>query len=64
MENFASNLEEIIEETGIKLVIVTSLGAMLGKLKGTIVDLVVKYKKKMVPKYSLPDAISFSSVLK
>jgi len=36
---------------------------MLGGLKGSIVNFVVKYIKKMVPAYNLPEAISFKSVL-
>jgi long-chain acyl-CoA synthetase len=60
--NFASNLEQIIGETGIKTVIVTKLGDMLG-LKGGIVNFVVKYVKKMVPAYNLPGAVSFNKTL-
>jgi long-chain acyl-CoA synthetase len=37
---------------------------MLGGLKGTIVNTVVKHIKKMVPAFDLPNAISFKSVLK
>jgi long-chain acyl-CoA synthetase len=62
--NFASNLEKIISHTQIKHVIVTELGDMLGGLKGALVNFVVKNVKKMVPAYSLPNAISFKSVLK
>jgi len=60
--NFAYNLEEIIEDTAIKTVIVTKLGDMLG-FKGPIVNFVVKYIKKMVPAYNLPNAISFNEAL-
>ena len=62
--NFASNLEKIIKNTSIQHVIVTELGDMLGGLKGTIVNFVVKHIKKMVPSYSLPKAISFKKALK
>ncbi|MDO8367284.1 MAG: AMP-binding protein, partial [Saprospiraceae bacterium] len=48
-ENFAGNLQHIIEETQIKTVILTSIGEMLG-LKGAIVNFVVRRVKKMVPK--------------
>lgn len=63
MANFASNLEKIIGNTDIKHVIVTELGDMLGALKGTIVNFVVKNVKKMVPPYRLPGALSFKKVL-
>lgn len=61
--NFASNLEKIISNTQIRHVIITSLGDMLGGIKGAIVNFVVKNVKKMVPPYKLPGALSFNSVL-
>lgn len=61
--NFASNLEKIQNEIGAKHVILTELGDLLGGLKGTIVNLVVKHVKKMVPAFSLPKAVSFKSAL-
>jgi len=48
--NFASNLEKIKTEIHAKHVIVTELGDLLGGLKGTLVNLVVKHVKK----WSLP----------
>lgn len=62
-ENFASNLEKIIGDTGIKTVIVTSLGEMLGFPKSLIVNFVVRSVKKMVPKYNLPNAVTFGHAL-
>lgn len=62
--NFASNLDKILHNTNIKHVIVTELGDLLGGLKGTVVNFVVKYVKKMVPPYKLPGAISFNEALK
>ena len=63
LSNFASNLEKIIARTDIKHVVVTSLGDMLGFPKKQLVNAVVKYVKKMVPAYNLPDAVSFSDAL-
>ena len=62
--NFAHNLGEIIEDTPIETVIITELGDMLGGFKKWLVNFVVKRIKKMVPAYNLPEAISFSEVLK
>ncbi|HVT56494.1 MAG TPA: long-chain-fatty-acid--CoA ligase, partial [Xanthobacteraceae bacterium] len=62
LENFAHVLQEVIERTAIKHVIVTSLGDMLG-LKGKVVNFVVRRVKKLVPKFSLPDSIRFNSML-
>ncbi|WP_291783419.1 AMP-binding protein [Cecembia sp.] len=61
--NFASNLEKIRHEIHAKHVIVTELGDMLGGLKGTLVNLVVKHVKKMVPAYNLPRSISWKKMM-
>ncbi|MEC5387965.1 long-chain-fatty-acid--CoA ligase FadD [Uliginosibacterium sp. H3] len=63
LENFAHTLTSVIANTRVKHVVVTSLGAMLGGLKGTVVDLVVRHVKKLVPAWSLPGHIRFGSVL-
>lgn len=63
LANFACNLQEILSETKIEKVIVAKMGDMLGGLKGTIVNFVVKNVKKMVPPYHLPDAISFKEAM-
>ena len=63
LANFAGNLQKIIGQTGIKHVIVTQIGDLLGFPKKLIVNAVVKYVKKMVPAYSLPGAISFNDAL-
>ncbi|MGP8306624.1 long-chain-fatty-acid--CoA ligase FadD [Vibrio sp. YIC-376] len=63
VSNFANTLEQIVANTSVKHVVLTSLGQMLPRAKGTIVDFVVKYVKGMVPKYSLPGAISMRKAL-
>jgi len=63
VSNFAHTLEKVVEKTQVKHVILTRLGDQLSTAKGTLVNFVVKYIKKMVPKYSLPGAISFRQVL-
>lgn len=63
LANFAHNLEKIRKESGINHVVVTEIGDLLGGLKGAIVNLVVKYVKKMVPAYSIPDAWSFKKAM-
>ncbi len=62
-ENFAANLQQIMGETQIKTVILTSVGEMLG-LKGAIVNFVVRNIKRMVPKYSITNAVWFGEGLK
>ncbi|MDB5763577.1 MAG: long-chain fatty acid--CoA ligase [Herminiimonas sp.] len=63
LENFATTLEQVIGKTGIKHVVVTSMGDLLGGLKGMIVNFVVRNVKKMVPAFSLPNAIPFKHAL-
>ncbi|GLO60295.1 long-chain-fatty-acid--CoA ligase [Vibrio sp. MACH09] len=63
VSNFANTLEQIVDNTPVKHVVLTSLGQMLPTAKGTVVDFVVKYVKGMVPKYDLPGAISFKKAL-
>ncbi len=62
VENFACTLEQVVKNTPVKHVILTKMGDMLGG-KGLLVNFVVKSVKKMVPSYSLPDAIPFKKVL-
>ncbi|PKF51571.1 long-chain-fatty-acid--CoA ligase FadD [Enterovibrio nigricans] len=63
VSNFAHTLEKVVENTGVRHVILTSLGDQLPRAKGTIVNFVVKYIKNMVPKYSLPHATSMRKAL-
>ncbi len=64
LENFASNLQKIIQNTEIEHVILTEIGDQLGGLKGKVVNFVVKNIKKMVPAYNLPQALKFNRSLK
>jgi long-chain acyl-CoA synthetase len=63
IENFAQTLEKVVVNTPVKHVILTSLGDRLGLVKGTVVNCVVKYVKKMVPAFNLPDAVRFNKAL-
>jgi long-chain acyl-CoA synthetase len=63
MENFASVLEGVIAKTKIRHVVVTSIGEMLGFPKGLIVNYVVRHKRKQVPAYSLPGAVTLKQAL-
>ena len=64
MENFCHVLQEVVDATPIQHVITTQLGDMLKFPKSLIVNLVVKYVKKMVPEFSLPRSIGFKAALK
>jgi len=63
VSNFAHTLEKIVYNTQVKHVILTRMGDQLSPAKATLVNFVVKYIKRLVPKYHLPNAISFRSVI-
>lgn len=62
-ENFAHNLEKIIGDTGIKNIVVTSIGELLGGIKGVLTNFVVRKVKKMVPPFKLNNTDSFKEAL-
>ncbi|MEP7702831.1 long-chain-fatty-acid--CoA ligase FadD [Paraglaciecola sp. 25GB23A] len=64
VENFAKTLGDVIENTEVKTVLLTSLGDMLSPVKKLITNFAVKYVKKLVPEYVLPKAQSFTQALK
>lgn len=63
-ENFASNLEQVLPDTQIKTIIITSIGELLGFPKSMVVNFVVRKIKRMVPKYDLPNTVTFKEALK
>jgi long-chain acyl-CoA synthetase len=62
LENFATTVQQVIAKTSVKHVIVGTMGDLLG-LKGVIVNLVVRRVKKMVPAWSIPQAVSFNDAI-
>ncbi len=64
VDNFCHTLAEVLPDTDIQQVITTQLGDMLGFPKSLIVNLVVKYVKKMVPPYHIAGSITFKQALK
>ncbi len=64
LENFAHTLQKVIGHTKVKVSVVASMGDLLGGMKGTIVNFVVRNVKKMVPEFALPNAIRFNRALK
>lgn len=62
LENFASTLQAVIAKTGVKHVVVASMGDLLG-IKGWLVNYVVRNVKKMVPAWQLPSFTRFTAAL-
>ena len=61
--NFGNSLQRVLADTDIKHIILTRIGDQLGVYKRTLINFIVKYIRKMVPKYYLPSAISMRRVL-
>lgn len=62
LENFATTLEQVLPKTPVKHVVVATMGDLLG-FKGLIVNFVVRNVKKLVPAFSLPNAISYKKMM-
>jgi long-chain acyl-CoA synthetase len=54
LENFAVTLEEVIEQTDVKHVVLAALGDLLGYWQGRWINFAVRHVKRMVPEFSLP----------
>ncbi|MBV6273948.1 AMP-binding protein [Alcaligenaceae bacterium CGII-47] len=63
-ENFAHTLQEALPGTAVKHIVITSLGEMLGGVRGLMTDLVVRHIKKLVPAWRLPNVVRLSMALK
>jgi long-chain acyl-CoA synthetase len=63
LENFAHTLQQVVAKTAVKTIVTTQLGDMLRFPKSLIVNLMVKHVKKMVPAWSLPNAVAFRDAL-
>jgi long-chain acyl-CoA synthetase len=63
LENFAHVYEAIANKVPVEHVITTTVGGMLGFPKGSIVDFVLRYVKKQVPSFNLPDAVKMGDAI-
>jgi len=63
IENFATTLQEVLHAVPTKKIILASMGDLLGLLKGTLVNYVVRNVKKMVPAFDLPGAVRFNDAI-
>lgn len=63
LANYGRNLEQILKDTEIESIVVTEIGDLFPTPKRILVNAVVKYIKKMVPSFHLPQAYSFRQAL-
>jgi long-chain acyl-CoA synthetase len=63
IENFASVYQAIIGKTPVKHVIVATVGDMLGTLKGTLVNFVLRKVRKQIPAWNIPGHVKFNTAM-
>ena len=63
LENFAAVYQQVRDKVPTRRVVLAAMGDLLGALKGTLVNLVVRHVKKLVPPFSLPSAVRFNDTL-
>ena len=63
LDNFGSTVQQALEGTSVRQVITSGLGDLLGFPKGSIVNFMLKYVKKMVPDYDIPGTVRFRDAL-
>jgi len=63
LENFATTLTAVIDDTDVQHVVRTAIGDLLDFPKGVIANFVLRHVKKVVPAYSLPGAKPFKAAL-
>ena len=63
LDNFGAVAAESIDGTSVKHVITTRVGDMLPWPKSTIVDLTLKYVKKMIPAFNIQNAIRWPNAI-
>jgi long-chain acyl-CoA synthetase len=63
LENFAHTVEQVLNKTLVRHVVVASMGELLGGAKGMLVNFVVRNVKKMVPDFTIPHMVRFKDAL-
>ncbi|WP_434653464.1 long-chain-fatty-acid--CoA ligase FadD2 [Pseudomonas sp. R3-56] len=64
MNLFGQKVQEVLPDTDLQFLIEAKMGDLMPTAKGWLVNTLVSKVKKMVPAYSLPQAISFKSALR
>ncbi|MFT5260250.1 MAG: long-chain acyl-CoA synthetase [Saprospiraceae bacterium] len=64
LEHFAKTVEASLPETQVKHVISTTVGEMLTFPQSQVIDFVIKYVKRDIPKYHIKGCIKFDKALK
>ena len=54
LENFAGTLEEVIDRTAVRHVVLATMGDLLGFWKGRMITFAVRHLRRLVPEFRLP----------
>ncbi|WP_263262907.1 long-chain-fatty-acid--CoA ligase FadD1 [Pseudomonas sp. RIT-PI-S] len=63
LANMAHLAQTVVPKTSVRHVIVTEVADLLSPLKRVLVNSVIRYVKKMVPAYHIPQAVRFNRAL-
>lgn len=63
LENFANVVEAVLPETNVSHTVITQVGDALNFPKSHLINFVLKYVKKMVPKHNITSATPFKQAL-
>ena len=63
LENFAHTLEQVLDDTEVEHVVIARIGDLHPGPKGMLVNAVVRYVKKMVPRWSISGTIPLGRAL-
>ncbi len=62
-ENFAATLQQVMDAVPTKTVVLAAVGDMLGLFKGSLANHLLRKVRKVVPPFSLPDAVGFNDAV-
>jgi long-chain acyl-CoA synthetase len=63
VENFAHTVEQVLSATSLRHVVVTPVGELLGAVKGTLINFVLRRIRKQVPAWHIPAALDLKSAM-
>ena len=63
LENFAATVQACLSSVPLKHVITATIGDMLGLVKGTVVNFVLRTVRKQIPAFSITDSVSWQDAL-
>ena len=64
IENFAKTLQSALRDTQCQHIVLTGVGDLFPFFKRTLVNFAIRYVKKMVPPYNLPQAVRLNDAIK